>query len=66
MGDKMPVPKGSKTKRCSMQRGIFRSDPEYGKKWVEEFGDQCKGVSMAKTKKVRKKTQSSKKVLYAR
>ena len=33
-----------------MQRAIFRRDPEYGEKWVEEHGDQCKGVSMAATK----------------
>jgi len=57
----MPKPKGSKTKRCAMQRGIFRNDPEYGEKWVKEFGDQCKGVTMKATKKIRKK-----KVLHAR
>jgi len=33
-----------------MQRAIFRRDSEYGKTWVEEYGDQCKGVSMAATK----------------
>jgi len=36
-----------------MQRGIFRRDPEYGKEWVEEYGDQCKGISMAATRKGR-------------
>jgi|GEM_PF-2856682 len=36
----MPVPKGSKRKRCEMQRALFVSDPKYAKKWVKEFGDQ--------------------------
>jgi hypothetical protein len=49
-----------------MQRAIFRRDPEYGKTWVEEFGDQCKGVSMAATKKISKNGRKIKKVLYAR
>jgi len=36
----MPKPTGSKEKRCAMQRGLFRSDPSYAKKWIREFGDQ--------------------------
>lgn len=36
----MPVPKGSKEKRCSMQRALFRDDPKYAKKWVRKHGDQ--------------------------
>lgn len=37
-----------------MQRALFRSDPKYAAKWVKEFGDQCQGVSMATTRRIRK------------
>jgi hypothetical protein len=47
----MPAPKGPKRVRCAMQRAIFARDPEAGRKWVEEYGDQCKGISMAATQK---------------
>ena len=50
----MPAPTGSKTKRCAMQRAIFHRDPEAGKRWVEEYGDQCKGVKMKTTRKIAK------------
>ena len=50
----MPVPKGSKAQRCRLQRALFRKNPVYAKEWVDEFGDQCTGVSMAATKKIRK------------
>lgn len=52
----MPRPTGTKKQRCAMQRALFASDPEYAKKWVEEYGDQCKGVSMAETKPKKRST----------
>ena len=51
----MPKPTGSKAKRCRLQRALFRKNPVYAKEWVQEQGDQCKGVSMAATKKKGKK-----------
>lgn len=53
----MPKPTGSKQKRCAQQRAIFNRDPVAGRKWVEEFGDQCKGVSMVATRKIAKNSR---------
>ncbi len=46
----MPVPKGSKQEKCTMQRALFREDPEYAKSWVSEHGDFCKGIKMKTTR----------------
>ena len=36
----MPIPKGSKTERCRMQRALFHNDPVYAKSWVKSHGEQ--------------------------
>lgn len=48
----MPIPKGTQAEKCSMQRALFREDPDYAKSWIKEHGDQCKGVKMATTRKI--------------
>lgn len=63
----MPRPTGTKKQRCRMQRALFASDPEYAKKWVEEYGDQCKGgISMAETKTKRNTSKGGKGLLNYR
>jgi hypothetical protein len=52
----MPKPKGSKRKRCRMQRALFVDDPIYARKWVAQYGEQCKGVPMTRNSKPLEKT----------